>query len=200
VVAGFLASLEVVQERATRAAAGLANHYRASPIVAEDRSSVFSARVFGSATDETASMRDWLDFGAAPAPGDRAPDVEIHDPRPHGPKRLHELLRGTKHVLVLFDGAAPTEEGYRNLASIAARIRQEHGARVHVRIVVPLGAEPSALHEAGEIVLDADGALHRRFGAGAECAYAIRPDGYVGYRCQPADGEKIAAWLGRMFV
>ena len=50
------------------------------------------------------------------------------------------------------------------------------------------------------MVLDATGAVHERYGARSECLYLVRPDGYVGYRSQPADGDKLLAYLERIFV
>jgi hypothetical protein len=48
-------------------------------------------------------------------------------------------------------------------------------------------------------VLDGNGALHRRYGARSECVYLVRTDGYVGYRGQPADEERLFAYLATIF-
>jgi len=50
------------------------------------------------------------------------------------------------------------------------------------------------------VLLDADGPVHERYGARSECLYLVRPDGYVGYRCQPADPDQLIAYLERIFV
>jgi hypothetical protein len=50
------------------------------------------------------------------------------------------------------------------------------------------------------VLLDADGEMHRRFGARSECLYFVRPDGYVAYRCQPADEHRFSAYLDRVFI
>jgi len=52
----------------------------------------------------------------------------------------------------------------------------------------------------GQVLLDADGPVHERYGARSECLYLVRPDGYVGYRCQPADPDQLIAYLERIFV
>jgi hypothetical protein len=113
---------------------------------------------------------------------------------------LFELLRGTGHVLLLFDGAAATAEGYRNLRAIADRARERAGGRITAWIVVPRAEVPPALEGDPRVLLDADGALHACFGAGAECLYLVRPDGYVGFRAQPAEGDALIAHLARIFV
>jgi hypothetical protein len=98
------------------------------------------------------------------------------------------------------DGAAATPEGYANLAGIAERVRARHGAHVSVRIVVPHRESPPALGGDSAVLLDPEGATHRRYGAGAECLYLVRPDGYVAFRSQPADGDALMQYLERIFV
>ena len=50
------------------------------------------------------------------------------------------------------------------------------------------------------VVLDPGGDLHCGFGARAECAYLVRPDGYIGYRAQPILEAHLMAHLDRLFV
>ncbi|RMG08766.1 MAG: hypothetical protein D6731_21165 [Planctomycetota bacterium] len=132
-------------------------------------------------------MWDWLAFGAAPRPGDRAPDVVYGDG-----DRLHDTLRGPWHTLLLFDGAAPTAEGYRNLRAIANQVFRRYGERIRSHIVVPRGARPRELADYDDsVLLDPGGRLHERSGAGSECLYLIRPDGHVGCRSQPATFDPL---------
>jgi hypothetical protein len=79
-------------------------------------------------------------------------------------------------------------------------VRERHGLHVNVAVVVPHEARPAELDWDGTLVLDADGAIHARFGARSECLYLIRPDKYVAYRCQPAEGEKLERYLGKIFL
>ena len=58
----------------------------------------------------------------------------------------------------------------------------------------------SALRWDGSRLLDAEGELRRQYGAGSGCLYLIRPDGYVGYRSQPADAGRLSAYLQTMFI
>ena len=64
-------------------------------------------------------MRDWRDFASAPAAGDRAPDLRLGR---DGEQTLFGRLRGTHHTVLLFDGKAPTSEGYVHLARIASAV------------------------------------------------------------------------------
>ncbi len=147
---------------------------------------------------EVPSLSEWLDFGSAPHAGDRAPDASL-SLSPGGP-RAFDFLRETKHVLFLFDGAAETAEGYANMASLASRVRAKYDAHVAVRFVIPRVELPAAIAAEKGVVLDPEGAFHRRYGAGGECLYLVRPDGYIAYRSQPADTEKLFAYLARLFV
>jgi 2-polyprenyl-6-methoxyphenol hydroxylase-like FAD-dependent oxidoreductase len=195
-LAGFLTSLEVVQARITRTVAEIGLSYRKSRIVEEHRAAMFNA--IADRSTEVPSLSEWLDFGSAPHAGDRAPDAALGLP-PYGP-RAFDFLRETKHVLFLFDGAAETAEGYANMGALAAKVRAKYDAHVAVRFVVPRAELPAAIATEKGVVLDPEGAFHRRYGAGAECLYLVRPDGYIAYRSQPADGEKLFAYLGRIFA
>ncbi len=194
-LATFLSSLEVVQKRMLASASELAVGYRKSPIVGEHRAPLVASRLHGAhGDDERPSVSDWFDFGAGPRPGDRAPDVVLD-----GATHLFDLLRGTAHVLLLFDGAAATDEGYRRLGEIADRAARL-GGRVRSHILVPRRRAPDALAGDPRLQLDPDGAAHNRYGAGAECLYLVRPDGYVAFRAQPADGDALDAYFTRIFA
>lgn len=194
-LAEHLIGLEVVQERMQRTMSMLSLSYRESPIVEQYRQSLAHANVRTSETTENPSIRHWREFGKAPAAGDRAPDVSF------GPdeSRLFKLLRGTKHTLLLFDGAAATAEGYDSLASIAKAVAEQYGEHVRTHIIVPSGNRPAALEGSESVVLDVDGEIHDVYGAGAECLYLIRPDGYIGFRCQPADIDRLTDHLFVIF-
>ena len=176
----LLGSLDVVQKRMLAQTSEIAVNYRGSPIVDERRSSVARATV-GHRVGEQPTLADWVGFGGGPHPGDRAPDVTIDDAT-----TLLSLLRHTRSTLFLFDGAAPTPEGYANLAEIARRTQERWAAHVESWIVVPRRSRPKELSDVERVLLDGKGALHRRYGAGSECLYLVRPDGYVGFRAQPA--------------
>jgi 2-polyprenyl-6-methoxyphenol hydroxylase-like FAD-dependent oxidoreductase len=212
----LLSGLEMVQRRVLTTASEIGVGYRSSPIVAERRAPVGRATV-GKRVGEAPTVGDWLDFGGGPRAGDRVPDVTIADgaiasgaiadgasargaaaPTPGAPRCLFHLLRHAKHTLLLFDGAAATPDGYRSLAAIARRAAERKAPGVEAWIVVPRAERPAELADGERVVLDPEGALHARFGAGAECLYLVRPDGYVGFRSQPADGEALEAYFTRL--
>jgi 2-polyprenyl-6-methoxyphenol hydroxylase-like FAD-dependent oxidoreductase len=191
----FATSLDAVTSRALRGVSELDVHYKKSPIVKEDRSSVWTATVTSSRETERPGIGDWAAFGDGPSAGDRAVHATCPSPTGEGRTAVLDVLRGTRHVLFLFDGAAATEAGYENLGRIARDVRDRYGRLIDVQVVVPFAKKPDALPWDGAILLDVDGEIHKRYGARSECLYLVRPDGYVAYRAQPADGAKLMAYL-----
>jgi len=197
-ILGFATGLGILRRRAARATSMLDIRYPSSPIVAQDRPSPIGSMLGGS--DEAPTMRDWFHFGHGPRPGERAPDVRLDDELESSP-RLFEALDPRLHTLLLFDGATASEAGYRGFVELAARLHARFPGLVALRVVVPHAERPAALAGwGGEVLLDAAGAVHERYGARSECVYLIRPDGYVGYRSQPAEAAKLLAYLERIFV
>lgn len=183
-----------MQKRLLAQASEIAVGYRGSPIVDEHSASVARATV-GVRVGERPTLADWVGFAGAPHPGDRAPDVAIDDAT-----TLFSLLRHTRSTLLLFDGAAPTPEGYANLADIARRARERWAAHVESWIVVPRRSRPAELAGEERVLLDPKAALHRRYGAGSECLYLLRPDGYVGFRSQPASWKALEEHLSMLLL
>jgi FAD binding domain len=173
-VVSFLAHFDFVQRRIAHTMSELDINYRRSPLVADDH-------------------------GSGPRPGDRAPDVPCGAPDGRV-QRLFEVLRDTRHTLLLFvDNSMPTETSGAIQAVgdlLSERYRRWINAHLVQRADVPL---PN-IRWNGARLLDRSGHLYRRFGASSSCLYLIRPDGYVGYRSQPPDAKKLAAYLGRVFV
>ncbi len=48
--------------------------------------------------------------------------------------------------------------------------------------------------------LDTEGRLHQKLHANDRTLILVRPDGYLGYRCQPADGEALTTYMSRYLV
>jgi 2-polyprenyl-6-methoxyphenol hydroxylase-like FAD-dependent oxidoreductase len=195
-VISLVADLGLVQSQLIGALSGVRVGYPDSPIVGERHSSIWKAEV-GSPRGEQPGLGDWMRFSSGPGPGERVPDVELWDGAPA--PTLHALLSGTRHVLLLFDGAAATPEGYENLTSIARAVDESLLDHVRVLFVVPHAQRPPALASGSDVLLDADGALHAHFGCGTEGLYLIRPDGYVGFRTQPADQTALFEYLKTIF-
>lgn len=205
-------------QRISRGAGMLTTSYRGSSIVgefcgwdgppdeSEERSAVVriaaaqaaraARRAAGNGQHEDgrgAPADQFYDFGAGPAPGDHAADVELRAPYAgHG--RLFELLHGTQHTLLLFAGLQEPADAAR-LSEAAVAVAQEHEELVQSFVVIPGDQRPEGLGPGVAVLLDPGGAMHRRYGATRECLYLIRPDEYVGYRSHPLDAGRLLAHL-----
>jgi 2-polyprenyl-6-methoxyphenol hydroxylase-like FAD-dependent oxidoreductase len=106
--------------------------------------------------------------------GDRAPDVA--GLRRYGlgfAHRLHELLRGTDHVVLVRAGS----EDLDGLEALSAEIAGTHCGRVRVAVITD-GAQTQ--RPGLTVIGDPGGAFRQAYGDAG--AFAIRPDGYIGWR------------------
>lgn len=132
--------------------------------------------------------------GPGPRPGDRAPDCGgLTGPIAAHPLRLHDLLRGSDHVMLLYG----YDHGYRwdQLAEVA---RDASGGRVETRVVV----EPDAPATDGMLLpgyRDTRGEFARLYAVDGPTALLVRPDGHLGARLSPPDPLELAAHLASTF-
>jgi 2-polyprenyl-6-methoxyphenol hydroxylase-like FAD-dependent oxidoreductase len=181
-VMSFLTQQEVIQQRMRKVGSMLAVNYRSSPIVAEKRG-LTEIQITPCEESEKPSIPGYIEFARGPLPGDRAPDAVMVD-QDLNPIRVYEAIRGISHNLLLLDGK-PTGAGYRNLEKIAWAIGEQFGGLVACHLIVASDKMP-ALRFPGKVFLDPDLAVHHTYCADSECLYLIRPDGYIGFRAQPA--------------
>jgi 2-polyprenyl-6-methoxyphenol hydroxylase-like FAD-dependent oxidoreductase len=180
----LLAQQEVIQQRAVRWMSELPINYRRSPIVAEHAGSVFGR----------------LRFGGGPRPGDRAPDAGPREGPDGSTLQLFDLLRGTRHTLLVFAGPEPSDAACQRADQLAEAIAGRYGDRINVVQALASADTPVRAPTGGSAVVDADLTLHHRYGADEECLYLIRPDGYVGYRGQPLEQKSLLDYLGRILT
>jgi 2-polyprenyl-6-methoxyphenol hydroxylase-like FAD-dependent oxidoreductase len=191
----FVVNSGIFQERAFESIGQLTVAYAASPIVGEHHSSIWTTEIGLKRTNERPRPGDWYNFGKGPGPGERVSNLDMASGQ-----SLIDLLCGTRHVLLLFDGAAATAEGYDNLTAIAERVRRRYGDYIDVHVVVPCAQAPSELNWDGTVELDGDSSLHEHFGCGSEALYLIRPDGHVAFRTQPAEESHLLRYLETIFI
>ena len=173
--------------------------YAGSPLVEEHQRSALWASLDEDRAVESPTLVDWERFLEGSRAGSRAPDVYLTHGLGDRPVWLYELLRDHRLVVLLFDGGAHTVLGGLNLDHIAQTLRARYADRVRPILVVPKATQPEELTWDGEVLYDVDQLLHRRYAAQSECVYALRPDTFIGFRAQPADGPKLMEWLGRVF-
>ncbi|MET0403759.1 MAG: FAD-dependent monooxygenase [Cystobacter sp.] len=163
-----------VQRRVLRFGSQLAIHYRKSPLSTE--------RLWG---EDTNGVR----MTEGPAAGDRVPELPV---KGVGVERLHQVLHAPRHTLLLLTGLSPEPRATEALVALARRLEAAYATVLQVRVVVAGAEAPSA-----QVLADTDGAVHRRFGAGSECFYLVRPDGYVAHRERPMDARRLEMELER---
>ena len=61
-------------------------------------------------------------------------------------------------------------------------------------------APPGAIDTRVPVWLDTEGRLHRSLHPDTRTLILVRPDGYIGFRCQPADGGSLVNYLGSYLV
>jgi len=182
----LLLTQDVVQKRLVRVLSMTALNYRHSPLVGEYRQPVEKIGPF-----------DWLSLEHGPAPGDRAPDGTLEQ----GTKtiRLFQLFEDTNHHLLLFTGADDDEGiAYETLAKIKSGIIPPFDKHVACHLISSRNST-SVKTSNGAILHDSDGMLHHRYGVSRQALYLIRPDGYVGFRSQPADLDKLNDHIAKIF-
>lgn len=191
----FLGALELFQQRVARDVAELSVSYERSSLVAEDKTSLLNARLGSASGGDTPTIGSVREFASAPAAGQRVPDGRATVAGQGGTVRIYEVLDGKKHALLLFDGRSSTAEGYERFKQILSEVRARFGHSVDAWVVTPQRSRPEGLLTDVPVLLDPDGELEKRFAASTECLYLVRPDLYIGYRSQPADGERLLEHL-----
>ncbi|MEU9941133.1 FAD-dependent monooxygenase [Streptomyces lavendulae] len=134
--------------------------------------------------------------GPAPRPGDRAPDCDGLIGRiENRPVRLHELLRGSEHVLLLCaDG--PQAPCVPELAALTGGLP---AGRLTAYAVLTEGGTAPAWAPM-PVYLDGQGEFRRVYGVREPTAFVVRPDGHLGARlCPPTAGE-LSAYLSGVFA
>ncbi|UFN51002.1 FAD-dependent monooxygenase [Roseomonas sp. OT10] len=140
---------------------------------------------------------DWVrdDGGGADGPvaGDRAPDATGLRQRGIGvPLRLHEVLRGTEHILLARVTAGD------ELAALSD-FALEAGRRLDRRLrVVALGAAPAGDQPGVTLLEDREGRFAAAYGS-ARRDVLVRPDGHLGWSGPSWRDPGLVAHLGRLF-
>ncbi|GJD54085.1 Flavin-dependent monooxygenase [Methylobacterium crusticola] len=142
-------------------------------------------------------VRDDADGAEGPAAGDRAPDVSGLMRQGLGfPLRLHDVLRGTEHVLIIHLGeTAPPDV----VSDLSAWLRQIHSHSCgHLRTVTVAGVTgPPSGPEVTQLG-DPAGAFAKAYGAEAT-AFLVRPDGYIGWRGRSWQESGLKRHLDQVF-
>jgi hypothetical protein len=180
---------------AARRISELEIHYRYSPVVGEHHQTAAQWREALSRNEPHPGLFDCWDFGKGPHPGERATDAMGLTDGSAGPRRLYQDWIGDhRHQLLVFTGRQPMPERVRQLAELSTQLEAESGGLIRSRLVRPADVPGP---DGG--LVDQEGEAHHLYGARYECLYLVRPDGYVGFRSQPAEQRPLREYLAQIF-
>jgi hypothetical protein len=157
----------------------LAIHYPHSPLNAESTSPA------------------WASDGIHP--GDRVPDTRLREPGTNGEQRLLLLLRGPQHNLLLLP-ASPEAAVSQVWKDLRQRVEAAYPDLIRVHLILPGDSLPDDKGRFASLWLDPDGSVRQSLGAREPALALVRPDGYLGHRCQPASWEGLRGYLDRYLV
>jgi len=184
--ASLLGSFSFVQDKIKNGLCELSINYRGGPLSGEDWHS-----------------GGIVNRGQGVPVGDRLPEGKLIDPATGSEMSLHNAIRGMRHHLLLLPGSEGAD-GVASLAKIANQVEAAFPGLIDpLFLLLPTEeGETTAVSDTQGIAtwLDIDGALHEAHHARHATLILVRPDGYIGYRAQPADGNALLAYLDRFLL
>ncbi|MFE9689228.1 FAD-dependent oxidoreductase [Micromonospora sp. NPDC005806] len=146
---------------------------------------------------ESVSDPDALRNG--PGPGDRTPDVGGLRRRGVGHAlRLRDLTRGGRHTLLVYADASADDAALTAVAELCADLHGQASGEIDVYLLLSPDA-PTPRLPAPPVVVDADNGFRATYGVAGTALYLVRPDGHVGFRSQPIDGDGLRKHLHLVF-
>jgi 2-polyprenyl-6-methoxyphenol hydroxylase-like FAD-dependent oxidoreductase len=132
-------------------------------------------------------------------PGDRFPEARLRDPGTGREQRLLLLLRGPQHNLLLVPAVADASV-LTSLKEICRRVEETYPNLIRVHLIVSGGSLPQGVAEFGSVWLDPARSVQKALRATKTALALVRPDGYLGYRCQPAEWDNLSEYLDRYLI
>jgi 2-polyprenyl-6-methoxyphenol hydroxylase-like FAD-dependent oxidoreductase len=180
-VAGIVTSFGFVQDKFKNAACELSINYRQGPLTAED----------------------WHGHKSEICAGDRLPEVPLTSAKDGSATTLFQATHGTRHNLLLLRGPGDSQ-ALSHLGKLAADVEQHFPDLFAVHVILPPGEHvaPGAAAAPANVSIwnDSTGGLYHQLVVTERALVVVRPDGYIGYRAQPADGRKLLAYLDKYLI
>ena len=135
----------------------------------------------------------WLTSGVAA--GDRLGDARLTSASDGSFTTLFEALRGSSHKLLLLPGA--DEEFSKELLALIHDVETLYPQVFSTHLILKPDNPPlvPATEFSGPVWIDTDNRLHHKLHVKNQSLFVVRPDGYLGYRCQPASREGLLNYL-----
>lgn len=184
---GTLSKLDPVQERILETLSQIEVNYRESPI-AEER------------WYQPDAIEGFHGYRHDLEAGERVKDYSLGSFDGKGSARLYDLFKDVRHKLLLFTGARPEDMELSELRKIRSSIEPEYGDTIEIHVIAGTDELPSEFKTMHPIWRDKDLVMHRDFGAAKASLYLLRPDGYLGFRNQPASLSDFTEYLAKIFI
>jgi 2-polyprenyl-6-methoxyphenol hydroxylase-like FAD-dependent oxidoreductase len=143
------------------------------------------------------SFDQWPPHGGGLEAGDRMCDAPL-TASGGGASSLFTIVRGARRLTLLLVPATREHESIAHLAQIATDVATAFPDAVDAHLILP--AHGAAVGTSVPTCVDHTGRLHEKLHATIATLIIVRPDGYVGFRSQPADGASLLTYLGRYLV
>jgi hypothetical protein len=102
---------------------------------------------------------------------------------------LLKIRHATRPSVLLFTGTGKVPP---SITTLADDLQGRFGGLVDLYMV---SQEPEISGWSGASLHDGNGTMHTRFGALLPCAYVLRPDNYIAYRCCPLMPKQLRSFL-----
>ena len=184
---GRLSKIDAVQEKLLTTLSQIEINYRESPIVVE--------RWY-----QPDAVEGYHNYRHDLQAGERVKDYTLLSLDGKYSTQLYGLFKDTRHKLLLFTGALPEDMEFDELRKIRRSIETEYEDMIDVHLIAGTNALPPDFIKMNSVWGDEDLLLHRDFGAAKSSLYLIRPDGYIGFRNQPASLSDLLEYLPIIFL
>jgi 2-polyprenyl-6-methoxyphenol hydroxylase-like FAD-dependent oxidoreductase len=132
-------------------------------------------------------------------PGDRFPEARLREPGTGREQRLLLLLRGPQHNLLLLP-ATTDASILTGLDEIRRRVEETYPNLIRVHLIVPGDSLMQEVAGFASVWLDPAGSVRQALGTREKALALVRPDGYLGYRAQPALWDFLREYLDRYLI
>lgn len=185
-IVGAASKLDAVQDRILDTLSQIEVNYKGSPIVSERWYQPDTVEGYHGYRDDLAA-------------GERVKDYNLKG-LDGGAGTLYGLLKNGLHNLLLFTGGDPEDMELDELRKIHDAIAVKYEGVMAVHVVAGPKGVPEDFKHMSSVWTDGDLRMHKDFGAARASLYLVRPDGYVGFRNQPASHEDLDECLVKIFV
>jgi len=171
-VAPILTSFQFVRDKVRRNWSEISINYRHGPLCSQQ----------------------WPSMTGGLAAGDRLGDAPLASALDGHASTLLQTLDGKRHSLLLLPGK--DSESVSKLITIAEETNQAFPGILSAHLILkPETANPPTASSDLPVWADIEARAHEQLGANEATLILVRPDGYIGFRCQPADGAALRAYM-----